>query len=216
MVSLHNLIPGVSVDNQTIIRRAMSLYSGTNNLQSHICRFIMLAKDAESEIRYVDEHFNMSELAELNPYGEVPTLVDREFVIYGLDIVVEYLDERLPHPPLLPVDPVLRGRARLMIYRLTRDWLHKMYAYDNGELKQLDAQTKKDIKDGLVSISPVLAEQDYLLGDEISLVDFLYGSIFVAFAYSWYQIAAQTRQANAFLCRAHVLNRKFSSKLEQC
>lgn len=160
------------MDNQTIIRRAMSLYSGTNSLQSHICRFILLAKDAESEIRFVDEHFDMSELAELNPYAEVPTLVDREFVIYGINIIVEYLDERLPHPPLLPVDPVLRGRARLMIYRLTRDWLGKFYAIDSGELDELDKETCKDIRDGLVSISPVLAEQEYLLGDELSLVDF--------------------------------------------
>ena len=160
------------MDSHTTIKRAMSLYSGTNNLQSHICRFIMLVKDAESEIRYVDEHFNVAELAELNPYGEVPILVDRDFVIYGADIVVEYLDERLPHPPLLPVDPVMRGRARLMIYRLTRDWLNKLYAFDNGEIDELDAETKKDIRDGLVSISPVLAEQDYLLGNDVSLVDF--------------------------------------------
>ena len=160
------------MDNHNTIKRAMSLYSGTNNLQSHICRFIMLAKDAESEIRYVDEHFNIAELAELNPYGEVPILVDRDFVIYGADIIVEYLDERLPHPPLLPVDPVMRGRARLMIYRLTRDWLNRMYAYDNGEIDELDDETKKDIRDGLVSISPVLAEQDYLLGNDVSLVDF--------------------------------------------
>lgn len=160
------------MDNHITIKRAMSLYSGTNNLQSHICRFIMLAKDAESEIRYVDEHFNIAELAELNPYGEVPILVDRDFVIYGADIIVEYLDERLPHPPLLPVDPVMRGRARLMIYRLTRDWLNKLYAYDNGEIDELDAETKKDIRDGLVSISPILSEQDYLLGNDVSLVDF--------------------------------------------
>jgi RNA polymerase-associated protein len=132
----------------------------------------MLAKDAESEIRYVDEHFNVAELAELNPYGEVPILVDRDFVIYGADIIVEYLDERLPHPPLLPVDPVMRGRARLMIYRLTRDWMNNLYAFDNGEIDELDAEIKKDIRDGLVSISPVLSEQDYLLGNDVSLVDF--------------------------------------------
>ena len=160
------------MDNHITIKRAMSLYSGTNNLQSHICRFIMLAKDAESEIRYVDEHFNVAELAELNPYGEVPILVDRDFVIYGADIIVEYLDERLPHPPLLPVDPVMRGRARLMIYRLTRDWMNNLYAFDNGEIDELDAEIKKDIRDGLVSISPVLSEQDYLLGNDVSLVDF--------------------------------------------
>ena len=160
------------MDNHITIKRAMSLYSGTNNLQSHICRFIMLAKDAESEIRYVDEHFNIAELAELNPYGEVPILVDRDFVIYGANIIVEYLDERLPHPPLLPVDPVMRGRARLMIYRLTRDWMNAVYAFDNGEIDELDAETKKDIRDGLVSISPILSEQDYLLGNDVSLVDF--------------------------------------------
>lgn len=132
----------------------------------------MLAKDAESEIRYVDEHFNLAELAELNPYGEVPILVDRDFVIYGADIIVEYLDERLPHPPLLPVDPVMRGRARLMIYRLTRDWLKTLYAFDNGEIDELTAEIKKNIRDGLVAISPVLSEQDYLLGNDVSLVDF--------------------------------------------
>ena len=160
------------MDNQSITRRAMTLYSGVNCLKSHICRFIMLAKDAESEVRYVDEFFDMSELAELNPYGEVPTLIDREFVIYGHEILVEYLDERLPHPPLLPVDPVQRGRARLMIYRITRDWLNKIYALDRGEIAQLDETTCKEIRDGLISISPILDEQDYLLSNELSLVDF--------------------------------------------
>ena len=101
----------------------MRLFSGPLCLYGHTCRIVMQEKIAECDFRYLGEEDIEQELAELNPYGESPTLVDRDLVLYSPGVINEYLDERLPHPPLMPIDPVGRGRARLLISRLQRDWL---------------------------------------------------------------------------------------------
>jgi len=101
----------------------MRLFSGPLCLYGHTCRIVMQEKIAECDFRYLGEEDIEQELAELNPYGESPTLVDRDLVLYSPVVINEYLDERLPHPPLMPIDPVGRGRARLLISRLQRDWL---------------------------------------------------------------------------------------------
>ena len=150
----------------------MALYSGTDCLYSHGCRIVLFEKEIECQVIYTDPEDSCQELAELNPYNETPTLLDRELVLYDSFIINEYLDERLPHPPLMPVDPVSRSRQRLMIMRLNRDWY--------GVIKDLGHDKKgpiarKVLRDGLISISPLLSEQDYLMGNEYSLVD-----IFVA------------------------------------
>jgi len=148
----------------------MTLYSGSTTVQSHSCRIVLYEKEVECQIRYVESGQHHEELAELNPYNETPTLVDRELVLYGPQIINEYLDERLPHPPLMPVDPVNRGRARLMILRILRDWYQ---LFDkNGEAQHaLDARSRQVFRDGLISISPVFIEQPYMMGAEFGLVD---------------------------------------------
>ena len=99
----------------------MKLFSGPLCLYGHVCRFVMQEKDAESEFFFLNDQDAENELAELNPYVESPTLVDRDLVLYSTVVINEFLDERLPHPPLMPIDPVGRGRARLLISRLQRD-----------------------------------------------------------------------------------------------
>lgn len=148
----------------------MALYSGTDCMYSHGCRIVLFEKEVECQIIYVDEDHPLEELAELNPYNETPTLLDRDLVLYGAQIINEYLDERLPHPPLMPVDPVNRGRARLMMTRVQRDWLSPLLESMQAtaaELKTLRA----GVRDGLISISPIFREQQYILGEEFSLVD---------------------------------------------
>ena len=148
----------------------MALYSGTDCIYSHGCRIVLFEKEVECQIVYVDENRPSEELAELNPYDEVPTLLDRDLVLYGGQIINEYLDERLPHPPLMPVDPVNRSRARLMIARVQRDWLGPIVRAQNetpSEIKRI----RSSIRDGLIAISPLFREQDYMLGEEFSLVD---------------------------------------------
>jgi RNA polymerase-associated protein len=131
---------------------------------------VLFEKDVECQVIYVDPDSGTEDLAELNPYNETPTLLDRELVLYDYKIINEYLDERLPHPPLMPVDPVSRGRARLMIMRIQRDWLDLIETITVGGKKQAD-QARQVIRDGLISISPLFSEQPFMLGEEFSLVD---------------------------------------------
>lgn len=144
----------------------MALYSGEQCVFSHGCRIVIFEKEVECQIICQDQVDGAEGLAELNPYNETPTLLDRDLVLYGAQIINEYLDERLPHPPLMPVDPVNRGRARLMMMRFFREWLNPLHQNRLGE-----AGMKQSIRDGLIAMSPVLVEQPYMLGDEYSLVD---------------------------------------------
>ena len=144
----------------------MALYSGEQCVFSHGCRIVIFEKEVECQIICQDQVDGAEGLAELNPYNETPTLLDRDLVLYGAQIINEYLDERLPHPPLMPVDPVNRGRARLMMMRFFREWLNPLHENRMGE-----AGMKQSIRDGLIAMSPVLVEQPYMLGDEYSLVD---------------------------------------------
>ena len=130
----------------------------------------MKEKDAESEFRYFGEDEETEELSELNPYGESPTLVDRDLILYNAVVINEFLDERLPHPPLMPIDPVGRGRARLLICRLQRDWLDNVEAHLSRGQK-LDNKTRKELWDGLLAMSQIFSDQDYLLGNDLTLVD---------------------------------------------
>ena len=122
----------------------MRLFSGPLCLYGHTCRLVMQEKIAECDFRYLGEENVEQELAELNPYGESPTLVDRDLVLYSAGVINEYLDERLPHPPLMPIDPVGRGRARLLISRLQRDWL------DDLQNVLLRSETGSEITQGAV------------------------------------------------------------------
>ncbi len=149
-------------------RSIMTLYSGTDCVLSHACRIVLQEKDIECEVVYTDPSDTCQELAEFNPYYETPTLVDRDLILYDPYIINEYLDERLPHPPLMPVDPVSRAKQRLMIMRLNRDWFDSIKALQEDK-KNKEAHTV--IRDGLIAISPLFTEQEYAMGDEYSLVD---------------------------------------------
>jgi RNA polymerase-associated protein len=155
----------------------MTLFSGGYCLQSHICRVVLFEKEVEYHNEQIESSATPNEMAEFNPYNETPTLVDRSLVLYGTQIICEYLDERLPHPPLMPVDPVNRGRARLMILRIQRDWLEAVGSVDLANNKKLDSAAKQSIRDGLISISPVFAEQTHMLGNEFSIVDCFMGPL---------------------------------------
>ena len=147
----------------------MKLYAGSNFIYGHACRIVLKEKDVDCDVLNpaADPEFD---LTELNPYGESPTLIDRELVLYGDNVITEFLDERLPHPPLMPLDPIGRGRARLLIVRLQRDWLSEVKRLlDEG--KPLDKKLKKSLWDGLLAMSPIFLTQRYAMGNEFSLVD---------------------------------------------
>ena len=147
----------------------MKLYAGSNCIYGHACRIVLKEKDVDCDVLNpaADPEFD---LTELNPYGESPTLIDRELVLYGDNVITEFLDERLPHPPLMPLDPIGRGRARLLLARLQRDWLSEVKRLlDEG--KPLNKRLKKSLWDGLLAMSPIFLTQRYAMGNEFSLVD---------------------------------------------
>lgn len=148
----------------------MTLYSGTMDPFSHRTRIVLFEKEVECQLIEVDVDNKPRELADLNPYNEVPTMVDRDLVMYQSLIINEYLDERLPHPPLMPVDPVSRARARLMLFRFDHDWYGLIPDILSGD-KKVSNDAKNALRDGLTVISPVFKDQQFVLGDEFSLVD---------------------------------------------
>lgn len=158
--------------NNLVTRRPMvTLLSGPLCALSHTCRIVLHEKDIECLVDYVFADDDPAIIGEHNPYGETPTLLDRDITLYDTTVILEYLDERFPHPPLLPVDPINRAKSRLMIARLTRDWLKPTCALGDKLPLQPSAQLRQEMHDGLVSISPLFKNQPFFLGTEYTLVD---------------------------------------------
>lgn len=155
-------------------RAVMTLYSGATDPYSHRVRIVLAEKGVTVDILDVDKAVKArEELNQLNPYGTTPLLVDRDLVVFQSEVIMEYLDERFPHPPLMPVYPVARARSRLMMYRLNRDWyalMDQILAAESGKENLID-QTRKELRDSITSVAPVFAEMSYFLSEEFSLVD---------------------------------------------
>ena len=149
----------------------MILYSGKDCPHSHRTRIVASEKDIQMDINWVDENDLPQEVLELNPANDVPLLVDRDLVLYNSYVVMEYLDERFPHPPLMPVDPVSRAQARLMLSRIEKDWYQGMSVLMTGNSKKVQEAARQVIRDGLAAIAPIFARQEYMIGDAFSLVD---------------------------------------------
>jgi len=127
-------------------------------------------KGVVAEFVEVDLDNKSDELLDLNPYGTVPTLVDRDLVLYQSNIILEYLEERFPHPPLMPVYPVARARNRLMMNRVDRDWYSLMRRILGDDKVEIDV-ARKELSDSLISVAPVFADSPYFLSEEFTLVD---------------------------------------------
>ena len=151
-------------------RSVMTLFSSVSDLCSHQVRIVLAEKGVGVEVELVDESALPPELIELNPYQSVPTLVDRELVLYNSKIIMEYLDERFPHPPLMPVYPVARGNSRLMIYRIERNWYSLVHKITKGPMSEVDAVRDK-LRNDLLAMAPVFSEFKYFMSEDFSLVD---------------------------------------------
>jgi RNA polymerase-associated protein len=150
----------------------MALYSSENDLDCHRVRFVLAEKGINVEIIHVEQDRAASaDLAELNPYGETPTLVDKDLKLYGTWVVSEYLDERYPHPPLMPVDPLSRAYLRLAMYRINRDWIDAAKIIENSTGEKKIATAKKQLKESLIASDELFGLKAFLLSDELSLVD---------------------------------------------
>lgn len=149
-------------------RTIMSLYSQHDDMYSHQVRIVLAEKGVNVEITPASQDAPPTELLNLNPYGTLPTLIDRDLVLYESSIIMEYLDERFPHPPLLPVYPVARAEARKMMYRIEQDWYGLMNRVLNGDEVE---SARALLLESLVNIEPVFADKLFFLSDEFSLLD---------------------------------------------
>lgn len=148
----------------------MTLYSGTTDPFSQRCRIVLFEKGMDFQVIDVDV-FNIPEdLAVINPYSKVPVLVERDLVLYEANIINEYIDERFPHPQLMPPDPVMRARARLFLHRFENELYCHIDAIEHAAQKVAD-KARVAVRDNLTQIAPVFAKQKYMLGDEFSMLD---------------------------------------------
>ncbi|MFU8876581.1 MAG: glutathione S-transferase N-terminal domain-containing protein [Wenzhouxiangellaceae bacterium] len=150
----------------------MTMYSSENCLDSHRVRVVLAEKGLNVEIIHIEQDRSaIGDLAELSPYGETPTLVDRDLVVYGTWVVTEYLDERYPHPPLMPVDPVSRSRLRLALYRIQRDWIENGRIIETSSGPKRIESARKQLRDSVIAADPLFSVTPFVLNDELSLVD---------------------------------------------
>jgi RNA polymerase-associated protein len=150
----------------------MTLYSGTSCPFSHRCRIVLFEKGMDFQIVDVDVHNKPEDLAVMNPYNEVPVLVERELVLYESNIINEYIDERFPHPQLMPADPIQRGRARLMLFNFERElFVHVRTLESGASNKKEQDKARTTIRDNLGQIAPIFTKQKFMLGDEFSMLD---------------------------------------------
>mgnify|MGYP000400235437 FL=1 len=152
-------------------RSSMTFFSDGQSHYSHRVRIVLAEKGVAVDVVNVDPENKPAELSDHNPYNDLPTLVDRDLVLYESDIMMEYLDERFPHPPLLPVYPVARAQSRLMMYRIRKDWSRLADAIlADPESKQSEAD-RKELKESLTAASPIFAEMSFFMSEEFTIVD---------------------------------------------
>lgn len=158
-------------------RSVMTLYSAPESVYSHRVRLVLAEKGIAAEIVEADVGGAAQDLADLNPYGEAPTLVDRDLVIYDTKVICEYLDERFPHPPLMPVDPVSRAKARLVVSRIERDWYELLEEVAASTGRSASA-ARKQLGESLTASDEVFGSgTPFFLSDELSMMDCALGPL---------------------------------------
>ena len=152
-------------------RSVMTLFSNKTDIYCHQVRIVLAEKGVTYETEIVDPQALPEDLMELNPYGTVPTLLDRDLVLFNSRIIREYLDERFPHPPLMPVYPVARGKSRLLMLRIEQDWYPTLETAQNAASEAERAQALKQLKEEILAIAPIFSQNTYFMNDEFSLID---------------------------------------------
>jgi len=146
----------------------MNLYSGTTCPFSQRCRIVLYEKGMDFQVIDVDLFARPEDIAMVNPYGRVPVLVERDLILYEPNIINEYIDERFPHPQLMPPDPIMRARARQLLTTMEREVFIHVEALEKNPKADKPRQT---IRDRLTEMTPVFVKQKYMLGDDFSMLD---------------------------------------------
>ena len=152
-------------------RSSMTFFSDSTSHYSHRVRIVLAEKGVTVDLIEADSAHPPAELSELNPYNNLPTLVDRDLVLYESKVMMEYLDERFPHPPLLPVYPVARAESRLFIHRIERDWCTLVDAIQNTRSDNVVKKSTKELRESIMGIAPIFAEKPFFMSEEFTLVD---------------------------------------------
>ena len=150
----------------------MILYSGITCPFSQRCRFVLYEKGMDFEIKDVDIFNKPEDLAVMNPYNRVPVLVERDLILYESNIINEYIDERFPHPQLMPGDPVMRGRGRLVLFRMEKELFSLVHVLENPNSTNKEmTKARESIGNGLTMLAPAFTKNKYILGDDFSMID---------------------------------------------
>lgn len=152
----------------------MVLYSGTICPFSQRCRLVLFEKGMDFEIRDVDLFNKPEDTLIMNPYNQVPILVERDLILYESNIINEYIDERFPHPQLMPADPLMRARARLMLFNFEKELfthVHTLECNKHQSSNDINNKVKNKIRDTLATLTKLLLKNKYILGDDFSMLD---------------------------------------------
>ena len=149
-------------------RSSMTLFSDPRDHYSHRVRMVLCEKGVSVDIVEVDPDDRPDELSQINPYNTLPTLLDRDLVLYQSNVIMEYLDERFPHPPLLPVYPVARAQSKLLMHRIEKDWSSAVDLLMSGSGKD---KTRNELRESLAGIAPIFDDRKFFMNEEFSLVD---------------------------------------------
>ena len=153
-------------------RSSMTLFSDARDHYSHRVRMVLAEKGVTCDIVDIDPNNKPEDLAEINPYNSLPTLLDRDLVLYEANVIMEYLDERFPHPPLLPVYPVQRALSRLWITRVEKEWSSRLDILMAGKGREtVISKARKELRESIIAVAPIFAEKPYFMNDEFTLVD---------------------------------------------
>jgi RNA polymerase-associated protein len=152
-------------------RSAMTLFSDSTSHYSHRVRIVLAEKGVSVDLVETEDGVPVPELGDLNPYNTMPTLIDRDLILYESKVMMEYLDERFPHPPLLPVYPVARAESRLFMYRVERDWCSLVDTILHSSKSSDVAVARRDLGDSLTALSPIFVEKPFFMSEEFTLVD---------------------------------------------
>jgi RNA polymerase-associated protein len=149
----------------------MTLFSRPTDIHSHRARLVLAEKNINIEISSILGPELPEDLMDLNPYHTVPTLVDRDLTLYDSRVIIEYLDERFPHPPLMPVDPVTRAQFRLALFRIETDWYSIAEEAEHSNDGRLGTKSRKMLRESILQSIELFGARPYFLSEEFSLVD---------------------------------------------
>src|SRR5210317_2053748 len=182
-------------------RSVMTLFSRPTDIHSHRARLVLAEKNINIEISNIPGPELPEDLMDLNPYHSVPTLVDRDLTLYDSRVIIEYLDERFPHPPLMPVDPVTRAQFRLALFRIEKDWYALAEQFEDDAEKKAPAKSKKMLKESILASAELFEAKQFFLSDEFSLVDCTIAPILWRLPVYGIDLGSQSESIEAYMKR---------------